>query len=221
MFLGHVAIALAAKRAAPRVSLGWLVGAAQFADLLWPVLVLAGLERVAIAPGPTPFLALEFSHYPVTHSLLASLVWGLLAGGAFWWFRRDRVAALIIALLVPSHWVLDLVTHVPDLPLYPGGPEVGLGLWTSVPATIVVELGVFAGGLWSYTTLTDPSDAVGKWAMHGFVGLLTVMFLAHAFGPPPPSARAVAIVGVVGWLLPVWAWWFDAHRHPQPHGPAL
>lgn len=221
MFLGHIAVALAAKRAAPRVSLGWFVGAAQFADLVWPLLVLAGIERVAIAPGPTPFLALQFSEYPVTHSLLLSVVWGLLAGGTFWLLRRDRVAAAIIALLVPSHWVLDFVTHAPDLPLYPGGPRLGLGLWSSVPATIVVELGVFAFGLWSYTTLTDPSDKVGSRGMNAFVGLLTVLFLGSAFGPPPPSAEAVAMVGIAGWLLPLWAWWFDAHRHLQRHGPAL
>lgn len=221
MFLGHVAIALAAKRATPRLSLGWLVGAAQFADLLWPLLLLAGLEHTEVTTGANGFLVLAFADYPITHSLLMSVAWGGLAGGAYWLLRRDRIGAIAIALLVPSHWVLDVVTHLPDLPLYPGGPKTGLGLWNSVPATIVVEIGVFAGGLWSYTKLTDPSDKVGAWAFNGFVGFLTVIFLASAFGPPPPSVSAVAVVGLAGWLLPLWAAWFDAHRKLQPHGPVL
>jgi hypothetical protein len=221
VFLGHFAVALAAKRAAPGVSLGWFVGAAQLADLVWPLLVLAGVERVIVTAGDNPFLSLTFSEYPITHSLLTSVLGGLLAGAAYWWWRRDTAGALLIGVLVPSHWVLDFVTHVPDLPLYPGGMKVGLGLWTSVPATVVVEFGVFAAGLWSYTKLTDPADKVGAWAFNGFVGLLTVVFLGNVFTPAVPSAMVLAAVGIAGWLLPVWAWWFDTHRKLQPHGPVL
>ena len=221
MFLGHVAIAMVAKRAAPRVSLGWLAGAAALADLIWPVLLLLGWEHTEVVPGTTAFTPLLFTNYPVSHSLLASFGWGALAGGLFWTWSRDRMGALLIALLVPSHWVLDVVTHVPDLPLWPGGPRVGLGLWNSVLGSVIVELGVFAGGLWSYVSLTDPRDGVGKWGLATFAVFLTVVFFANAFGPPPPGARAVALVGLAGWLLPIWCAWFDAHRQVHVHGPVL
>ena len=76
MFIGHFAVALAAKRAAPRASLGWLVVACQLPDLIWPVLLLAGIERARIEPGNTAFTPLAFDHYPWSHSLLLVVIWG-------------------------------------------------------------------------------------------------------------------------------------------------
>src|SRR6186997_681775 len=128
MFIGHFGVAFAAKRPAPRVSLGTLFLAAQFIDLLWPVLLLLGVERVRIAPGITRVTPLDFEHYPISHSLLAVLGWAVLVGGAHFLLRRERRAALIVAALVLSHWVLDLLMHRPDLPLAPGATVlVGFG----------------------------------------------------------------------------------------------
>jgi membrane-bound metal-dependent hydrolase YbcI (DUF457 family) len=147
MFLGHFAIGFAAKRAAPRASLGTLFLAAQFIDLLWPLLVLAGIERVRIAPGITVVTPLDFEHYPWSHSLLMVLVWGVLFAGVYFLIRRDRRTSLVLGLAVVSHWVLDWLTHRPDLPLAPGAERVGLGLWNSFAGTLIVEVGLFALGV--------------------------------------------------------------------------
>src|SRR6201991_4710071 len=112
MFIGHFALGFAAKRATPALSLAVLVLAAQFADVLWPLLVAAGIEQVRIAPGNTAVTPLDFVSYPYSHSLLMLVVWGLLLG---WIFKRvDRRAFVVVAALVVSHWVLDFLTHAPD-----------------------------------------------------------------------------------------------------------
>src|SRR6266508_4359646 len=169
MFIGHLALGLAAKRATPRVSLAVLFSAAQFADMLWPVLVALGIEQVRIHPGDTAFTPLEFVSYPYSHSLLLA-IWGLVfglvyeraaharrqakAGGPF--FSRTVV---IITALVVSHWVLDVVTHRPDMPLYPGSVRIGLGLWNSVPGTIAIEVAMYGAGLWVYFSRPHDSHA--------------------------------------------------------------
>ncbi|HEU5299248.1 MAG TPA: metal-dependent hydrolase, partial [bacterium] len=133
MFLGHYAVAMGAKRAAPAIGLGTLILAAQWADLLWPVLLLAGVERVEIVPGITALSPFDFVHYPITHSLLGIAVWGALFGLLY--VRRSKAPRLgwILGLTVVSHWVLDFLVHRPDLPLAPGAMRVGLGLW-NLPA---------------------------------------------------------------------------------------
>jgi hypothetical protein len=214
MFVGHFGVAFAAKRLAPRTSLGVLVAAGTFLDLVWPVLVLAGIETVRIDPGNTAFTPLDFTHYPWTHSAVMAAAWSVAFAGVLWWATRDRAAAITAGLLVASHWVLDLVSHRPDLPLWPGGPRVGLGLWNSVPATLVVEGAIFAGGVWLYVSATRPRDRVGRWALVGLVALLAAAYLSDRLGgPPPPSAAVVAWVGVAAAVvfLP-WAAWADRHR---------
>lgn len=192
MFLGHFALAFGVKRWSTGVSLGVLILAAQWVDLLWPLLLLAGVERVAIDPGNTVVTPLDFVHYPWTHSLLMGVVWGVLLGGLYYaWQRRPRDAA-VVAALVPSHWVLDLVVHRPDLPLWPGGPAVGLGLWNSLAGTLVVEFGLLAAGAWLYLRSTEATDRVGRWGAYGLVALLAVVYLAATFGPAPDDATMVA-----------------------------
>jgi membrane-bound metal-dependent hydrolase YbcI (DUF457 family) len=128
MFVGHFALGLAAKRVAPAVSLGTWFLAVQLVDLVWPFLLLAGLEHVRIAPNITAFTPLDFYDYPITHSLLGGVVWaGLLAIVSRGFYRDPRALALIAAGVL-SHWVLDAIVHRPDLPLLPSGPYIGLGL---------------------------------------------------------------------------------------------
>jgi membrane-bound metal-dependent hydrolase YbcI (DUF457 family) len=220
MFIGHVAVGLAAKRAAPRTSLGLLVGAPLFADLLWPIFLLLGWEHLELDPNPpNPFLSLSFASYPISHSLLALTGWALLAGGLYWAATKYAPGALWIGVGVVSHWVLDFVTHRPDMPLWPGGPKLGLGLWNSVPATIVVEAAMFAAALRIYVRTTRPRDAVGRWSLVAFVALVLVIYAANAMSPAPPGKGAVAWVTLALWLLPLWAAWFDRQREPVP--PAL
>lgn len=215
MFLGHYAVALAAKRAAPRVSMGWLFAGAQFADLLWPLLLLTGLETVEITPGITEFTPLDFTSYPISHSLLALIGWGALLGGLYHVLRRDLAGALIVGLLVPSHWILDAVVHRPDLPLLPGVDlRVGMGLWNSVTATLFVEAALFAAGILLYSSFTRARDVTGRWAFVAFVIVLAGLYAATALGPPPPDLVTLAASALALGLTVAWGAWFDRHRSP-------
>lgn len=215
MFVGHFAVALAAKRLAPRTSLGTLFLAAQFVDLLWPTLLLLGVERVRIEPGITAVTPLDFVHYPVSHSLLAVLGWAALLAVLHFAFRRRGRDAVVLGLAVVSHWLLDVLVHRPDLPLYPGdSPLLGIGLWQSVPGTLAVELALFFGAAWVYLRSTRAVDATGRWAALGLVSFLLILYVANVFGPPPPDVDAIAWAGHAQWLLVAWAYWVDAHREP-------
>ncbi|HSJ15238.1 MAG TPA: metal-dependent hydrolase [Longimicrobiales bacterium] len=220
MFLGHIGVALAAKRVAPAASAGALVAAAMLIDLVWPLLLLLGIERVEIVPGLTAVNPLRFTHYPVTHSLLAVLGWALLAGALYLALRRLRRAALVVGALVASHWVLDLLTHIPDLPLWPGSsPRLGLGLWNSLPATIALEGSIFAAGIGLYLHATRATDRTGSIAFWSFAALLVAIYAATLAGPPPPDTRTIAYSALTLWILPFWAHWFDRHRAPSGLSP--
>jgi hypothetical protein len=217
MFIGHFGLGFGAKKAAPAVSLGTLFLACQFADLLWPTLLLLGVERVEIEPGVTAMTPLDFVSYPYSHSLVALCLWGAAFGGVYVALRRVRVStALVLGLLVVSHWVLDFVTHRRDMPLTLHGPErVGLGLWFSVPGTLAVESLVFGVGLALYLRATTARDRIGSYGLGSLVAFLLVVYLASSFGPPPPSAAAVAWSAQAMWLLVVWGYWVDNHRTPN------
>ena len=151
MFIGHFAAGMAGKKVEPSVSLGTLIFAAQFLDLLWPTLLLLDLEHVVIAPGVSAVTPLEFTHYPISHSLLIVLLWGLLFSGVYRLLTKNTRGALLVGALVVSHWLLDLIVHIPDLPLYPGdAPHWGLGLWNYPVVTLIVEGSIFAAGLMLY-----------------------------------------------------------------------
>ena len=212
MFLGHFGAALASSRTAPRVSLGALIAASQLPDLVWPILLLAGIERVRIVRGDNSFLNLVFEHYPWTHSLAMVLVWAIVAALLNRLWRRDVRGATVIGALVMSHWVLDWITHVPDLPLYPGGAGYGLGVWRSVPLTFAIEVPLFAIGLWMYASRTRGRDAIGRVGFWALIAFMVVIHAVNAMSPPPPSASAVGWGALAAWLFPVWAWWAHAHR---------
>jgi len=213
MFIGHFAVAFAAKRAAPEVSLGTLILAAQLPDLAWPAFVLLGWESFRVAPGFTAVTPLEFTSYPYSHSLLALAVWAIGLGALYFAARRQAWAAVVLGVVVLSHWLLDAASHAPDLPITLQGSErVGLGLWNSLPATLTVEGGLFAAGLALYARKTRAVDRTGRWALAAFVAFLLVLYLAAVFGPPPPSTTAVALSGLGIWLLVAWGYWIDRHR---------
>jgi hypothetical protein len=220
MFIGHFGLGFGAKRAAPAVSLGTLFIACQFADLLWPILVLLGYERVEIQPGATVMTPLNFISYPYSHSLLALCVWGTMFGIAYLLVRRGRIqAAATIALLVVSHWLLDYITHRPDMPLtLSGSTRVGLGLWNSITGTLVAEGAVFAAGIALYLRATRARDRVGAWSFWSLVVFLVVVHLANVVSPPPPTAAAVAWAAQAMWLIVAWGYWIDNHRLPNRDG---
>jgi hypothetical protein len=211
MFIGHFGVGFAAKRVAPRLSLGTAFLAAQFLDLLWPTRLLLGLETVRIVPGATAVTQLVFDYFPISHSLAAVLTWAGFLGAVYFFARKDTRSAIVFALLVLSHWLLDAVTHIPDLPLSPGGgPLVGLGLWESMTASLAVEFSIFAGGIWLYVKSTPSMDKVGRWSLAGLVVFLALLHLGSLFGPPPPSVTAIAWIGQAQWLLVAWGYWVDS-----------
>ena len=213
MFVGHFGVGFAGKAAAPRASPGTLFVAAQFVDLLWPTLLLAGLERVEIRPGITRVTPLDFVSYPISHSLLAAIAWGLLFAGVYQLARRYAAGAATMLAAVVSHWLLDFLTHRPDLPLWPGSDtRAGLGLWDSLPATVAVELAIFGAGVALYLRTTKAVDRVGSIALWSLVGFLLVIYAANLLGPPPPAVGPIAWAGHAQWLLVAWAYWVDRHR---------
>lgn len=214
MFIGHFGVAFAAKKLAPAVSLGTLFAAAQLADLLWPLLVLAGVERFEIRPGITEVTPLDFEHYPYSHSLVALCAWALAAGFTYRIVRGGswRVFGVIAALVV-SHWVLDAVAHRPDMPLSIGEEtKVGLGLWNSIASTLVVELALFALCVAFYARITRAVDRIGTWGLASLAAVFVLIYLANLFGPPPPSVQAVAWSALGMWLFVAWGYWVDRHR---------
>ena len=200
MFLGHFAASLAVSRVEPRLRLGTSFILGQLPDVLWPAFLMAGVERVTIAPGDTAFTPLRFDHYPWSHSLAAVIVWAALCGAILWWRGHALRPALLGGLLVASHWVLDAASHRPDVPVLPGGPFVGLGLWHSIPATLIVECLMFAAAVFVY--------ARGRRMGKGFwwlIAVLVVLYLGNLLGPPPPNVPAIAISCIV--LMPILWWW--------------
>jgi len=216
MFIGHFAVGLAGKKICPRTSLGTLTLAALFLDALWPLFLLLGIERAEITPNANSFLLLDFRSYPISHSLLMTLVWAALFAILYFARTKYRAGALLCGALVLSHWILDYITHRPDLPLWPGGPKVGLGLWNYPTAAVVVESLMFLGGLWVYTRLTRAKNMVGKAALWAYVIVLAALYAADANSPAPPNIRIVALTGMIGWFFVPWAFWIDHNREARP-----
>lgn len=213
MFIGHYAVALAVRKAAPCVSLGTLILAAQFLDLLWPAFLLLGIEHVRIAPGNTAFTPLDFYDYPISHSLLTVVGWSLAFGFFYGLLRRDRKASFVLAFCVLCHWVLDFVVHRPDLPLAPElHSRFGLGLWNSIPATVTLELFMFVASLAIFLSASKAVDAVGRTAFIIFIVFILLIYAGNIFGGPPPSVTALAWFGLTQWLIVSWAYWIDRHR---------
>ncbi|MEX2115285.1 MAG: hypothetical protein WEB37_00240 [Bacteroidota bacterium] len=213
MFIGHFAVALAAKKAAPRVSLGTMILSTSFIDLLWPLFLILGIENVRVDPGNTVVTPLDFYNYPYSHSLGGVVVWSILLGGVYFFLRKDRKAALVVGIGVLSHWILDLVTHRPDLPLLPGYETVvGFGLWNSLVGTLILEIGLFLGGVWLYMQSTKPIDRTGSWSFWALIIFLVLVYLGNLFGPPPPESDTLGYVGLAMWLFVAWGYWIDRHR---------
>jgi len=214
LFIGHFGVGFAAKKVISKTSLGTLLLASQFIDLLWPFFVIFGIEKVAIDPGNTAFTPLDFIYYPFSHSLLGVFIWSLLFGAVYYFIKKDLKSSFILGLLVLSHWILDFITHRPDLPLFFGGssPLVGLGLWNSIIATVTVESFIFIGGVYFYISVTKAKNKTGNYSLWSFIIFLIIVYLLNLFGPPPESVDAIGYIGLSQWLLIAWAFWIDRNR---------
>jgi hypothetical protein len=216
MFIGHFAVGLAAKKAAPRVSLGTLFLSVQLLDLMWPIFLLLGLEHVRIDPGNTAFTPLDFYDYPVSHSLLTVLGWSLAFGFIYFFLKKYPIGAWIVGAGVFSHWLLDFITHRPDLPVSPGSSSyLGLGLWNSYVGSVMVEGALFLVGVLIYTRATVAKDKTGTYAFWSLIGFLAMIWVMNMVGPLPPDVPSIAYAGLSLWLLVVWGYWIDRHRKPR------
>jgi hypothetical protein len=213
MFIGHYAVALAAKKAAPKVSLGTLFIGAQLVDLIWPFMLLLGIEHVKVLPGDTVVTPLEFYDYPITHSLFGAVGWSVLMLLFYFFIRRDVRDSFIIGGVVFSHWILDYISHRPDLPLSPGSDKMfGLGLWNSLSATLVVEAGMFVIGLYLYNSITSAKDKAGNYGFWSLIILIMLIYAGNIFGTSPPKESIIPYLGLGAWLFIPWAYWADRHR---------
>ena len=213
MFIGHFAVGFAAKARARRAPVTMLVAAATFLDVLWPVFMALGIERTAIVPSANPFLTFDF-YYPWSHSLVMALVWSVALGAAYGPIAKDRAGATWVGALVFSHWVLDFVTHVPDLPLVPGlSTRVGLGMWRNPALTVVVESLMFVAGVAIYWRATRARSVWGHVSLASFMAFLVWAYVGNLTGPPPPSIQAIIWIGILASALTIaWLAWVDRTR---------
>ena len=216
MFIGHFALGFAAKKVTPGTALPTLFAAAVFADVLWPIFLALGIEQVVIDPGNTVMTPLDFVSYPWSHSFIMLMIWGAIFGGVYFARTKDARGAVILAALVESHWILDFITHRPDMPIYPGGPKFGLGLWNSPQLTRAIEVVMFAVGVLIYARATRARDGQGKWGLVFLVLLFLAAYAADALaGAPPPSVQVIWISALVATALTLLlARWVDRHREP-------
>lgn len=213
MFVGHFAVALAAKRVTPRLSLPLLFAAVQFLDILWPLFIVAGIEHARIVPGITAASPLDLYHIPFSHSLLMSTVWSLLMAAPLVAMKRVR-EGLVLGGCVFSHFILDFITHRPNLPLAPGsGVRLGLGLWNFRAAETVIEAALFIAGIALYVRGTRSVRRMGSIGFGIFMAVLAIIWLGGAFGPPPPHINMVAwsIIISMPFIL-LWAYAVDRAR---------
>lgn len=214
MFLGHYAIGFSGKKIDKGPSLGTLFMAVQWLDLLWPVLVLTGVERVSIDPGNTVMTPLNFEYYPWSHSMLMALLWGFLFFIVYYLRTKNTKGALLLWALVFSHWVLDWITHRPDLQFSPfSETRTGLGLWNHKWLEIGIETSIFIAGVFMYLQITRAVSKTGKWSLWSLlVFLLIIHFMNTMGGTPPPNTDVVAWMALSQWLLVLWGYWVDKHR---------
>jgi hypothetical protein len=222
VFLGHYGVAFALKRVEPKLSLGTLFVAVQLLDLLWGIFLLLGWEHARIVPGNTAVTPLEFLDYPISHSLIGALAWSVVAAACYYsWPTRDTThhwhAAAVVGVAVFSHYLLDVLVHLPDLPIMGNdSPKLGLGLWNHPVATMVAELLVVGLGLALYLALRSKRHPVRVGRLALLVIVLLGTYFASVYGPLPPSMTAVAVSDIVFILLAAaLAAWADRRISPE------
>jgi membrane-bound metal-dependent hydrolase YbcI (DUF457 family) len=225
MLVGHHAVAYVAKRITPRVSLGTLLAAAMFSDLLVSVDQLAGVEHARSTPGIAAFSSLDGYDIAISHSLATSAFWSLLVGFAYFWWCRSQRGAIVVGAAVFSHWVLDVVSHRPELPLAPGIPVfLGFGLWNSVPMTFAVEGTLWLWSIALYVTATRPTSRGGAIGLVPLIGIPTIGWITTpfmSFGAGDFTAGVLIALLVVQAGLCVLATWVDRRRSCHVESPRI
>jgi hypothetical protein len=212
MFVGHLAVGLTAKRIEPGISLGTWMLAVMLADLILFPLLIAGLEHVHAKPGVA--VNRMVGDVPYSHSLLMDVLWAGLFAAAYFLLRRYSRGTWLLFAAVLSHWVLDVVSHRPDLLLAPGTRAVfGLGLWNSMPATLLVEGGFWLLAIVIYTRATKPKARAGAYAFWIGVVLLTLAWYGNIRSGMDPNPERAGISGLIFFSVMVaWAYWINRLR---------
>jgi membrane-bound metal-dependent hydrolase YbcI (DUF457 family) len=216
MLVGHLAVGLIAKRIEPKVSLGTWVLAVLLADLLVFPFLIAGIEHFDVVPGvgANRMVGRDIAY---SHSLLMDAIWAALFAAAYFLRRRYPRGTWLLFLAVLSHWLLDVVSHRPDMPLAPGVHRVfGLGLWNSLPATLIVEGGFWLLAIIFYLRATSPKKRMGTYAFWGGVALLTLVWKGNITAGMDPNPVRAGIGGLIFFSLVVaWAYWMNRLRRAQ------
>src|SRR5579862_2974014 len=202
MFIGHYGPALAAKSLVRQLPLWLLFVAVQWLDFCWSALVLLGVEKVRIVPGFTQASALDLYYMPFTHGLIGALALAAVFGAAGSMIvRTRRVAAFAVVAAVFSHWLLDLVVHMPDLPLIDDQMKVGFGLWRWIWISLPLELALLVAGAVIYARAVPSRTRFGDTGLWVFVAAMGVVELYGAFGPPPATPAAQALTALTAYCV--------------------
>jgi len=202
MFIGHYGVAFAAKPVRKPLPLWLLFIAVQWLDVCWSVLVMFGVEKLHIVKGFTEANSLDLYYMPYTHGLIGSLALSAVLGALAILFVRDRKAAAfaVVAGAVFSHWLLDLVVHVRDLPLLGDSMKVGFGLWRHVWISLPLELAILYAGAFVYARAVPAQTRYGDVALWTYVVILTLAQLYSQFGPESATPDGFAETALVGYL---------------------
>jgi membrane-bound metal-dependent hydrolase YbcI (DUF457 family) len=210
MFVGHYSASMAAKAAEPRVPLWTYFIASQLLDVGWGAFVILGIEKVRVDPN-LPGSVFDLYDMPWTHSLVAAIVWSL-AGALFFktLLRLSSRGAVLVGLVVFSHWVLDLVVHRPDLLLWPGGPKVGFGLWNYPVLEEAIEMGLIAiaVAVWAASCVRGRK---AEWRAAALILLMTAMQAFVIVSPPTGNHMVIGATVLASYaILTVGAWWAES-----------
>lgn len=220
MFVGHYGPGFVAKRLKDPIPLWILFVASQLLDIVWCTLVLLGVNKVRILHG---YAQMEPYYMPYDHALDAAILWSLAAGMAYWvWRRADGLfGAILVGGTVFSHWILDFITHKPELPLLGNDFKVGLGLWRYQGISLVAEIAALFGGVYFYLRGTRAITNGGRYAMVVFGLVMLGVHVSLFFGPPPPSEKFAATAGLVCYFgFAAAAYWLEKKRVSAEHSLA-
>jgi len=219
MFVGHYGIGLALKKVEPRLSLGVLIFGAIMLDILFGLFLLSGIEHAKIVPGATVVSPFEFYDYPYSHSALGAIMWATAGFLVYWlWPSGNRTQrkrpAFILAIAIFSHFILDVISHTPDMTISGNNsPILGLSLWNSLAGTMIVEIGLMFIGIALYKSVTHSVSSAGKYGFALMILILMVLFIGNIFAPAPPDMISVAVTMTAGQLaLVALAFWVDRNR---------
>ena len=212
MFIGHFAVGLGAKKIAPELNLGILFIACQLLDLIWPVLVLIGIEKVSGDPLAAGVMPLNFEYYPYSHSLVMTLAYSLSVGIVTGFVLKSKRIGIVLGLVTSSHWVLDFVTHRQDMPIWFEGPKVGLGMWNFTFLAVSTELLIFFAGILMYVTSTNLLNRKRRVWFWGLIAFFLFNYAGSIFGPTPPADAPSAMIAgpaLAMWLFVLWGYLVD------------